>query len=141
MSYATVAELKNRIGKSIFSEIYPSGFEGESPAESDLEAAAAETNGVLGVRYHIPVTGEESLRLLKDWTLTLTEEKAAARPAGSMIAEKIKDRVAQVRKYFEMILENKFLLPNALENGVSGGGLTLFQADESVFGREKMRRF
>ena len=92
MSYASVSELCGRLGNSIFSEIY--GAEGqtdfsEDPAAlSDLASAAAEIDGAIAPRYRLPVKGERSLALLKDWNLTLAEERAFARPAGGNLSKR-----------------------------------------------------
>lgn len=140
MSYATPDELKTRIGPSIYGELY---LAGDGPAAGDLEAAAAEIDGALAYRYRLPVTGPRSLALLKDWTLTLAEERAFARPAGGDYTEKVKARVAQVRKYLDMIREDAFRLPDGVENAGAGGagGIALVQCDEPVFRRDKMRGF
>lgn len=113
-----------------------------SDITDDLESAAAEIDGALAFRYALPVTGERSLALLKDWNLTLAEERAYARAAGSEFAEKIKRRADQVRKYLEMIRADQFRLPDAAENGASsGGGIALAKRDAQIFGRENMDGF
>lgn len=138
MSYATSDELKTRIGASIYGELYLSG---DSPADGDLEAAAAEIDGAIAYRYQLPVTGLRSLALLKDWNLTLAEERAFARPAGGDYTEKVKARVAQVRRYLDMIREDSFRLPDGTENKSGTGGIALVQCDDPVFGRDKMKGF
>ena len=109
----------------------------------DLESAAAEIDGAIAFRYRLPVTGERSLALLKDWNLTLAEERAFARPVGGDYTEKIKRRVDQVRKYLDMIRADQFRLPDAPEKGAasSGSGIALVQQDKPVFGREEMSGF
>lgn len=138
--YATPDELKTRIGPSIYAELYP---DGDGPAAGDLESAAAEIDGAIACRYRLPVTGPRSLALLRDWNLTLAEERAFARPAGGDYTEKVKARVAQVRRYLDMIREDAFRLPDGTENkGGSGmGGIAIVQCDEAVFGRDKMKGF
>ena len=142
MSYATAEELRQRIGNSIFAEIY-----GDPPGvpetADDLESAGAEIDGAISFRYTLPVTGERSLALLKDWNLTLAEERAYARCAGSEFAEKIKRRVDQVRKYLDMIRADEFRLPDAAEKDTSsgGGGIALVQRDAPIFGRDRMTGF
>ena len=151
MSYATAAELRQRIGGSVFDEIYDvsdplvlqsSLSGGGSDITDDLEAAAAEIDGAIAARYALPVTGPRSLALLKDWNLTLAEERAYARPAGADFTEKIKRRVDQVRKYLDLIRADQFRLPDAAENSSgSGGTIALIQRDNPVFDREKMGGF
>ncbi|MBO5220007.1 MAG: DUF1320 family protein [Clostridia bacterium] len=109
--YADADELRSRIGASVFEEIYPDGTD----AVTDLTGAEAEINGCVGRRYAIPVMAAASLALLKDWTLTLAEERAYARAAGAEYSEKVSSRVAQVRKYLEEIRSGLFLLPDAAE--------------------------
>lgn len=157
MSYATAAELRQRIGGSVFDEIYnlnpvqnssggqvlqsSSSDEGSDIAD-DLESAAAEIDGAIAARYALPVTGSRSLALLKDWNLTLAEERTYARPAGGNFTEKIKRRVDQVRKYLELIRNDRFRLPDAVENSSgSGGTIALVQRDDPVFDRKKMGGF
>ena len=146
MSYATAAELRQRIGGSVFDEIYavltgadPSGLPGIA---DDLESASAEIDGAIASRYALPVTGPRSLALLKDWNLTLAEERAYARPAGGDFTEKIKRRVDQVRKYLDMIRADEFKLPDAGENAAgSGSTIALIRRDEPIFDRDKMDGF
>ncbi|MBP5532151.1 MAG: DUF1320 family protein [Lentisphaeria bacterium] len=137
-AYASAADLRSRLGAQIFAEIY-----GATPeaAASDLASAAAEIDGAALCRYQLPVTGERTLALFGDWNLTLAEERAFARPAGSAYTEKVKARVAQVREYLKMLREGTFRLPDAPELGANAGGIALVQCDEPVFGREKMRGF
>ena len=148
MSYATADDLKQRIGESVFQEIYflSDGSDRSDVSDKvtdDLESAAAEIDGAIAFRYRLPVTGERSLALLKDWNLTLAEERAFARPVGGDYTEKIKRRVDQVRKYLDMIRADQFRLPDAPEKGAatSGSGIALVQQDKPVFGREKMSGF
>lgn len=148
MSYATADDLKQRIGESVFQEIYGLSDGSDQSDQSDkvtddLESAAAEIDGAIAFRYRLPVTGERSLALLKDWNLTLAEERAFARPVGGDYTEKIKRRVDQVRKYLDMIRADQFRLPDAPEKGAatSGSGIALVQQDKPVFGREEMSGF
>ena len=146
MSYSSAEDLRRRIGFSVFDEIYnvPDGSDlsDRSDIADDLESAAAEIDGALAFRYSLPVTGERSLALLKDWNLTLAEERAYARAAGSEFAEKIKRRADQVRKYLEMIRADQFRLPDAAENAASsGGGIALVKRDDPVFDRKSMEGF
>ena len=149
MSYATAAELRQRIGGSVFNEIYNlpvqsdlSDLSDKSDIVDDLESAASEIHGAIAARYALPVTGSRSLALLKDWNLTLAEERAYARPAGADFTEKIKRRVDQVRKYLDMIRSDQFRLPDAPENSSgSGGTIALVQRDEPIFDRDKMKGF
>lgn len=148
MSYATADDLKQRIGESVFQEIYFLSDGSDLSDQSDkviddLESAAAEIDGAIAFRYRLPVTGERSLALLKDWNLTLAEERAFARPVGGDYTEKIKRRVDQVRKYLDMIRADQFRLPDAPEKGAatSGSGIALVQQDKPVFGREEMSGF
>ena len=148
MSYATEDELKQRIGESVFQEIYflSDGSDRSDVSDKvtdDLESAAAEIDGAIAFRYRLPVTGERSLALLKDWNLTLAEERAFARPVGGDYTEKIKRRVDQVRKYLDMIRADQFRLPDAPEKGAAsaGSGIALVQQDKPVFGREEMGGF
>ena len=135
MGYATAEELRARLGEEIFSEIYVN----EEDASADLESAAAEIDGAISARYRLPVTGERALVLLRDWTLTLAEERSYARAAGSSFSEKIKERVAQVRKYLEMVRTGSFLLSDAGENRDSS--VAFASVRKPVFGRENMKGF
>ena len=146
MSYASAQELRQRIGGSIFDEIYgltvSAVLSERTDIAEDLESAAAEIDGAIASRYVLPIAGERSLALLKDWNLTLAEERSYARPAGGGFSEKIKRRVDQVRKYLDMIRTDQFRLPDAPENAASSGGtIALVQRDEPIFDREKMGGF
>ena len=140
MSYAQIHDLEARLGV-IYEPVYSTSA--ESAPSDDLESAAAEIDGALANRYKLPVKGGRSLALLKDWNLTLAEERAYARCAGSEYAEKVKLCIDQVRKYLDMILANQFQLPDAEEKNSSepGSGIALFQAEKPVFGRDIMKGF
>ena len=145
MSYATVDELRRRIGPAIFDEIYlsdGSDLSDKSDALIDLLAAAAEIDGAISSRYRLPVTGNVALALLKDWCLTLAEERAYARPVGGEFTEKIIRRVDTVRKYLDMIRLDQFKLSDAPENGSSPAArVALIQRDNAIFDRSKMEGF
>lgn len=140
--YADTVELRQRLGRKIFNEIYLC-TDADVPvtAESDLAAAAAEVDGSLASRYTLPVTTPRSLALLKDWTLTLAEERAYARAAGSNYAEKVKGRVEQVRKYLEKIQQDLFKLPDAAEKRDSSSRIAVRHGESAVFGRNNMKDF
>ena len=141
-AYANADDLRGRLGEKIFEEIY---YHRTSPAaRNDLKAAAAEIDGSISARYVLPVASERSLALLQDWCLTLAEERAYSRAAGSEFAEKIKERAAQVRRMLELIRNGGFRLPDAVEIGSGGGSgasFTLVQSDEPVFTRERLKGF
>lgn len=136
MSYATVVQLRLRLGTRTCNEIYSDDI----APQSDLESAAAEIDGAIALRYMLPVTAERSAALLTDWTLTLAEERAYARCGGSAYPDMLKERVAQVRRYLDMIREDRFKLPDAAEKGGSSGagGIALVKCDAPVFGRDRM---
>ena len=140
MSYAQIHDLEARLGV-IYEPVYSTSA--ESAPSDDLESAAAEIDGALANRYKLPVKGGRSLALLKDWNLTLAEERAFARPAGGAYTEKVKLRVTQVRKYLDMIRADQFRLPDAAEKGgdSGSGGVSLVKCETPVFGRENMKGF
>ena len=133
--YGTTAELRLRLGDSVYDEIYLLPV----VAEVDLASAAAEIDGVLATRYRLPIGGSGTLALLKDWNLTLAEERAYARPAGGDFPEKIRRRVEQVRKYLEMVREGTFSLPDAVEN--ESRSVAYARSSDPVFDRKKMTGF
>ena len=137
-----VIELRQRLGRKIFNEIYNcTDIDTPAAAESDLAAAAAEVDGSLASRYQLPVGGVRSLVLLKDWVLTLAEERAYARAAGGNYAEKIKSRVEQVRKYLEKIQQDMFRLPDAVEKQDPGSRIAVRHGEAALFGRSNMKEF
>ena len=141
-TYASQDEFQKRLGERLWSAIYDNRAAYQQDVV-DLAAASAEIDGSVSVRYVLPVTGENTLALLKDWTLTLAEERAYARTAGSEFPEKVKSRVAQVRSSLELLREGRFRLPDATEVGSGSGGpsIALVQSDEPIFTRDRMRRF
>ncbi len=135
--YATPDQLKRRLGV-----VYEAIYESDEDAVSDLDDARAEIDGCIVKRYRVPVTAETAVALLQGWNLTLAEERAYSRTAGSEYAEKVSSRVARVRKYLEMILAGTFQLAGAEENpDAPGAGMTLVQVSEPVFTRELMKGF
>ena len=138
MTYASREDLRDRLGAA-YQEIY-----GATPeaADADLGSAAAEIDGALAARYRIPVVSETAAPLLKDWTLTLAEERASARAAGANFAEKVKSRAEQVRKYLDMILADTFQLPGAAANETDGiAAHVVVAADEPNFTRESLEGY
>lgn len=138
-SYASREDLRGRLGETEFRELYGTNL---SAADDDLASAAAEIDGAIGSRYSVPVTAEEPRRLLKDWNLTLAEERAGSRAAGGNLREKIKERVEQVRKYLAMILAEEFQLPGAEANETDGvAAHVVTSSDEPNFTRESLQGY
>lgn len=134
MVYASEQDLKDRLG-SLFAEIYPdSAF-----ALLDLQDAQAEIDGVLSLFYLTPVIAEQALPLLKSWTLTLTEERAFVRTAGSRFPEKLKKRVEQVRQRLDEIRNEQFSIPGAEKS--SDSQVSFLEMDTPVFTRDSLKFF
>ena len=131
MAYATLTELQNRLGTALYQALYAT----DAPAQADLDAAAAEIDGSLAFRYAPPVTGSRSLTLVRDWNLTLAEERAAARSAGDAPAGSLRGRVELVRQSLALIRSGEFALPDEAEKRAAPGGIALVQCDRPVFGR------
>ena len=136
MSYATVDDLKARLG-----DVYDAIYEQDADAGEDLADAQAEIDGCIGRRYDVPVTAAASLPLLKGWMLTLCEERSYSRAAGSSYAEKVATRVAQVRKYLEAVMQGDFTLPGAEEKSSGGGVTCAIAGDPPVFTRDGLRGY
>ena len=146
--YANIDEFRQRLSQTIFVEIYNiTNNSDESELAivlSDLASSAAEIDGALAYRYKFPISGEKTLALLKDWNLTLAEERAFSRPAGGEFTEKLKMRVSQVRQYLEMIRSDQFLLPDAVEKSASGSSksqIALVECNSPIFDRDQMEGF
>jgi phage gp36-like protein len=134
MSYATEHDLKNRLG-SAFAEIYPD----PTVSIEDLQDAQAEIDGTLMMYYQVPVTAEQALPLLKGWTLTLAEERAYARTAGSRFSDKIRKRVDQVRARLSEIRKEQFILPGAEK--CLNSQVSFLEMDMPVFTRKNLKDF
>jgi phage gp36-like protein len=142
--YANTDDLKGRL-KSFFDQLYADdeaagGVNLEDAAE-DIEAAEAEVDGAAGVRYTVPVTATAALPLLKNWTLTITEELAWRRSAQGASPENVKDRVKEVRRQLERLAKKEVVLQGAGESSASSGGASIVSGDAPVFTREKMSGF
>ena len=146
MSYATTDDLQDRL-KSFFDQLYADeeaeGGVNLEDAASDIEAAQSEVDGAAGVRYSVPVEAIAALPLLKNWTLTITEELAWRRSAQGTTPENVKDRVKEVRKQLERLAKREVVLQGAAElsGTASVGGSVIVAADEPVFTRSKMSGF
>ncbi|GEM_PF-1018366 len=150
MAYADVAALRARLG-AIYDAIYDQAGVGsnldaaalaaiaDAAAAEDLADAAAEIDGVISKRYQIPVTAQESLALLKGWNLTLAEERSYSRAAGSDFAEKVKSRVAIVRKYLVDAAAGIFKLPGAAEN--ESRAVSVVSAASPIFRRDQLKDY
>lgn len=141
--YATLDDLLSRLS-SLYGGLY-ADREGETmtrEAQSDLDSAEAEINGLIGTRFRVPVTAEGALPLLKHWTLTLAEELAWSRSGKGKLPENLSTRVKQVREYLEKIAGGTMTLAGAEQDEETGGAsIAFFDGNEPVFGREKMRGY
>ena len=137
MAYATINDLEVRLGAD-YQGLYGTG--GTTAAQADLDASAAEIDAFAGCRYETPVASEQAAALLRDWNLTLCEERARGRCAGDILPEKLKLRVAQVRDSLRKTASGEMILPGAAENG-RGLGFSATAGDEPVFSRETLRGY
>lgn len=142
-SYATVEELTGRLS-DLYGGLYKDrqGADMTQEAQSDLDSAEAEINGLVGTRFRVPVTAAGSVPLLKHWTLTLAEELAWSRSGKGKLPESLSGRIKQVRDYLEKIANGTMTLAGAEQDEESGGGSIAFvDGNEPVFGRGKMRGY
>ena len=139
MAYATINELKVRLGQD-YAGLYGNDEAGTATAQADLDAAAAEIDAAAGCRYETPVAAERAAALLRDWNLTLCEERARVRCAGDSLPDKLRMRVAHVRGSLEKTASGELVLPGAPES-VRGQCCATVACDEPVFTRETMRGY
>ena len=142
-NYATIEDMRTRLS-SVYSGLYRDEFNGqmETEMQTDLDAAEAEINAFLGTRFRVPVTAEESIPLLKHWTLTLAEELAWSRAGTGKMPDSLVNRVKQTREYLEKISTGTMTLAGAGQDEETGGGSIAFVAgNDPVFGRENMRGY
>ena len=135
MAYATINELAVRLGQD-----YAGLYGDDATAQADLDAAAAEIDAAAGCRYETPVVSARAEALLRDWNLTLCEERARARSAGGALPEKIRMRIAHVRESLSKTASGELILPGAAEN-MRGQGFAAVACDEPVFTRETMKGY
>ena len=139
MAYATINELKVRLGQD-YAGLYGTDETDDSAAQADLDAAAAEIDAAVGCRYETPVASGRAEALLRDWNLTLCEERARVRSAGDALPDKLKMRVAHVRGSLAKTASGELVLPGAAESA-RGQGFAAIACDEPVFTRETMRGY
>lgn len=141
--YAAIGDLKLRLS-DLYQNLYRKldGGEMTDEAQSDLDAAEAEINGMIGTRYRVPVTSSASLPLLKAWTVTLAEELAWSRSGKSELPKNVAARAETVRKNLNLIADGKMILGGAEQDNESGGGSVVSIAGTPpVFGRDKMEGY
>ena len=137
MPYASTDELHRRLGP-VYQDLYAAD-DSETPL-ADLESGAAEIDGMIGIRYEIPVRGTAAAALLKNWNLTLAEELAWARSGKEETPQNVQERVKTVREYLDRIAAGKMLLAGAVQTGDTGGGsVVCIDGDEPIFGRRQMK--
>ncbi|MBR4253525.1 MAG: DUF1320 family protein [Lentisphaeria bacterium] len=139
MAYATINELKMRLGQD-YAGLYGNDEAGSAAAQADLDAAAAEIDAAAGCRYETPVVSSRAEALLRDWNLTLCEERARVRCAGDTIPDKLKTRVAHVRESLAKTVGGELVLPGATES-LRGQGFATVACDGPVFTRETMKGY
>jgi len=139
MAYATINELKVRLGQD-YAGLYGNDEAGTTTAQADLDSSAAEIDAAAGCRYETPVTAGRAEALLRDWNLTLCEERARVRSAGDTLPDKLKMRIAHVRESLAKTASGELVLPGATES-VRGQGFSTVECDEPVFTRETMRGY
>lgn len=142
MSYTCVDDLKLRLG-DLYAGIYVrlDGTPMVGEAQADLDAAAAEIEAHIGVRYRTPVADAVALPLLKIWTLTLAEELAWSRSGKAEIPKNVADRVANIRKVLEGIAAGEKQLPGATEKTGSGATLSIVDAAKPVYTRKNLKGY
>ena len=145
MAYAKPADLELRLG-NIFRDLYFDAFSAAVPdltiPQADLDAAAGEIDGMIGVRFAVPVTAAASEKLLCSWNVTLAEELAWARSGKSETPQNVQDRVKQVRELLQKVCTGEMLLPGAEQSGTSGGGsVVCIDGNTPVFGRRNMKGY
>lgn len=141
--YATAPELIIRIG-DVYAGLYTDADGGVMAAEiaADLAAAAAEIDGMIGMRYETPVTSVPALPLLKNWNLTLAEELSWVRSGKGDVPENVKNRVAHVRGLLGKIADGNMRLPGAQDSGSeSPGGMLIARSEEPVFTRNQLEGY
>lgn len=141
--YASTGDLKLRLS-DLYLNLYRrvDGGEMTEEAQSDLDAAEAEINGMIGTRYHVPVTAGAALSLLKAWAVTLAEELAWSRSGKNELPKNVTERAATVRKNLALIADGKMILGGAEQDDVSGGGSVVgIAGNPPVFGRDKMEGY
>lgn len=139
MAYATINELKVRLGQD-YAGLYGNDESGTGTAQADLDASAAEIDASVGCRYEIPVVSAQAEALLRDWNLTLCEERARVRCAGDTLPDKIGMRVAHVRDSLAKTASGELVLPGAAENQ-RGQEFAAVACDDPVFTRETMKGY
>ena len=139
MAYATINELKVRLGQD-YAGLYGNDEAGTATAQADLDAAAAEIDAAAGCRYETPVVSERAGALLRDWNLTLCEERSRVRCAGDTLPDKLRTRIAHVRESLAKTASGDLVLPGAAES-VRGQGFATVACDEPVFTRTSMRGY
>ena len=139
MAYATINELKVRLGQD-YAGLYGNDADGTATAQADLDASAAEIDASAGCRYETPVVSGRAEALLRDWNLTLCEERARVRCAGDALPDQLKLRIAHVRESISKTASGELILPGAAESA-RGQGFSAVACDEPVFTRETMRGY
>ena len=139
MAYATINELKVRLGQD-YAGLYGNDEAGTATAQADLDAAAAEIDAAAGCRYETPVVSERAAALLRDWNLTLCEERSRVRSAGDALPGKIRMRIEHVRESLAKTASGELILPGAAEN-MRGQGFAAVACDEPVFTRDTMKGY
>ena len=139
MAYATINELKVRLGQD-YAGLYGTGDTGDTVAQADLDAAAVEINAAAGCRYETPVTSERAAALLRDWNLTLCEERSRVRSAGDALPGKIRMRIEHVRDSLAKTVSGELILPGAAEN-MRGQRFAAVACDAPVFSRDTMKGY
>ncbi len=139
MAYATINELKVRLGQD-YAGLYGNAETGAASSQADLGAAATEMDASAGCRYETPVVSDRAEALLRDWNLTLCEERARVRCAGDALPDKLKMRIVHVRESLAKTASGELILPGAAESA-RGQGFSTVACDEPVFTRETMRGY
>ena len=139
MAYATINDLKTRLGQD-YAGLYGNDEAGATAAQADLDAASAEIDASAGCRYETPVVSERAAALLRDWNLTLCEERSRVRSAGDSLPGKIRMRIEHVRESLAKTASGELILPGAAEN-MRGQGFAAVACDEPVFTRDTMKGY
>jgi len=127
MSYASVADVEQRLGSAIYVQLTDdagSGSADEGKVTEALSAAEGEVDSYLGCRYAVPIdlsAHDELAALLKNVTLDLAEYRLHVRRPP--VSEEISMKKEAALKWLQRVAAGQAILPAAdqLPSNPAGG--------------------
>lgn len=143
-NYITRTDVANRLRRTYDTAYTPKGEStvDTDMVDADIEAAEATFDAAAGVRYAIPITDANGLRLAKSISLILVEELAYGAIPGREIPKNVERRIERAYELLDKLRDGTWDLPSGEDaEDERDDGPTLTSYETPQFTRTKLEGF